>query len=504
MKQRMMKLVALLTCATMVVGSFAACGGGNDTPDEGKENQEENKDPEENKENEGEGENEETPETYDFGGKVIKVYGSAWGDVDSEDLIKIEAKESVEKKYNVKFEKAALAGYAESDWDDQIITSVTNGDPIVDIICLNPENMLSCFMNGVLFDMTDYVDDYKFGSIYTDAGTWQGKCYGVSFDNLGDAWCLVYDRDLMETLGMEKTPTDMFMEGKWSYADFEKYCSDLQAKLQPGQYAIGQYPYHWGVMAAGANGTAICDMDCKLGLMDDGYLNALTFYKELETKGVAFPMKETKDADGNITAQDIVYAIDDVIKASNPTEGKIVMARAEAWQLGGLQFEYGVTFWPWGENVTCEGDYTTLSDNYKVTTCYWGVDSIINESCTKLGIPGETLMKIMYDYRVAMRGEDGVQFMHDAYESEQSGEPQFGEAFGEARSFRTDQDIELYDWAHSRFQADMSWAMASAGIFSSWKATADVLLRYQDARSAMESYMNTAKAALADAGVTLE
>ena len=479
MKQRTMKLAALFTCAAMVMGSFAACGGGNNndvtpTPTPGDTTPT------------------EAPEKeYDFGGKEIKVFGSAWGDVGSEDPVKQEAIKSVEDKYKIKFVKAELAS-PESSYDDQIITSVANGDPIVDIITLNPDCMLSCFMNGVMLDMTDYVDDLKIGSIYIEAGTWQGKTYGISFDNLGDSWCLVYDRDYLAQIGMEKTPTDMFMEGKWSYADFEAYCADMKAKLPEGVYPIGQYPFHWGVMAAGANGSVVCDMDCHLGLLDDGYIEALTFYADLEKKGLAFPMKQT-EVDGTIT-QDIAYSMGDE---------RIVMKRAEAWELGGISFNYGVTFWPWGSQVTCPGDYTTLSDNYKVTCAYWGVDSIVAQSCENLGIPEEVMVQIVYDYRAAMNGDNGNKFMHDAYESEQSGNPTYGKDFGKPRSFTTDQDIELYDWAHGRFQGDMAWAMASADIFSTWKSTGDVLLRYYDVRSTMESYYNQAKTALEDAGVVL-
>ncbi len=486
MKQRTMKLAALFTCAAMVMGSFAACGGNGD---EGE------KDPTGTPTATPTGEDDKEP-TYNYGGKQIKVWGSAWGEIDTEDPVKQEAIKSVEDKYGIEFVKIDMPG-SESEWDDNIISSVTSGDPIVDIITLNPDCMLSCFMQGVMLDITDYVDDLKIGSIYIDAGTWQGKTYGISFDNLGDSWCLVYDREYLEEIGMEKTPTDMFMEGKWSYKDFEAYCAEMKAKLPEGVYPIGQYPFHWGVMAAGANGSVVCDMDCHLGLLDDGYLEALSFYAELEKKGLAFPMKQTGEGD-NIK-QEIAYQISDE---------RIVMKRAEAWELGTIGFKYGVTFWPWGNQVTVEdtGDqtaYKTLSDEYKVTCAYWGVDCIVADSVEKLGIPADVMVQIMYDFRAAMRGEKGLEFMHKAYESEKTGEPMYGESFGEPRSFKTPQDVELYDWAHSRFQADMAWPMASADIFSTWKSTGDVLLRYNDVRSTMESYYQQAKAALEDAGVTL-
>ncbi len=417
----------------------------------------------------------------DFNGVEIKVFGGAWNSVeDTDDPVQQKAIQFVEKKYNIKFVKAELDS-PESTWDDQIITSILNGDPCVDIITLNPDCMLGCMMNGVLYDMTDNVAELDVKPVHTQAGTWQGKCYGVSYDDLGDSWVLVYDRDYLEEIGMEKTPTDMFMEGNWSYEDFEAYCADMKAKLPEGVYPIGQYPFHWGVMSAGANGTAISDMDCNLGLMDETYIEALEFYADMEKKGLAFPMQEVRHEEGYIIAQDIAYAVSDE---------RIVMKRAEAWQLGGLGFNYGVVFWPWGSNVTCEGDYTTLSDNYKVSQPYWSVDSIIKDSCDRLGIPGEVMMKIIYDYHAAIRGDAGNKFMHEDYKVSKD-------------LFSTEQDAELYQWGGSRIQFDTSWAMASSDIFSAWKQTGDVLLRYYDVRSTNESYYNQAKAALADAGITI-
>ncbi|MBR3642326.1 MAG: hypothetical protein IKN57_02345, partial [Parasporobacterium sp.] len=167
----------------------------------------------------------EAEETYDFGGVTIKCFGSAWNNLETEDedSIWLEAKDYVEQKYNVVLEKAAMDGYDGYNDDDLLIASVAAGDPVADIICLNPESLVSCFMNGILFDETPYLDELEIGSIYSQAGTWQGKCYAISYDNLGDAWVLAYDRDYLEEIGMEKTPTEMFMEGKWDYDSFEAY-----------------------------------------------------------------------------------------------------------------------------------------------------------------------------------------------------------------------------------------------------------------------------------------
>ena len=429
-------------------------------------------------------------ETYDFGGVTVKAFGSEWNNLDSEDQKYVDAKAEIEEKYNIKLEKAAMDGYDGYNDDDLLIASVAAGDPAADIITLNPESLIACYTGDILFDITDYLDEIQVGSIYTNAGTWQGRCYGISYDNLGDSWVLVYDRDLLKEIGMEKTPTEMVMEGKWDYDSFEAYLTEMKSKLPDGVYPIGNYPYHWATMAAGANGVALADNEGNLNLTNDATIEALEFYQKLEKEGLAYPQSVGTNEEGEAEL-DTAYAVDD---------DRIVLKRAESWQLGGLEFNYGICYWPWGSNVTCDGDYTTLSDNYKVNTSYWGVDCVVKASVDKTGIPGEVLTKIAYDYR-ALVTDDGIDWMHEAYEKEKEGNfTVYGKEYGESRSFYTDEDIELYDWAHSRFQPDLSWCMDSAELIKAWDGVQDVLAGFKDARSTMESYENEGKAKLKDAG----
>lgn len=429
--------------------------------------------------------------TYDFGGVTVKAFGSEWNNLDSEEVVYKEAKALVEKKYNITLEKAAMEGYDGTNDDDLLITSIAAGDPVTDIITLNPESMVTLFINNALYDITDYKDELQVGSVYTDAGSWKGRCYGVSYDNLGDAWVLVYDRQLLKDIGMEKTPTEMFMEGNWDYTSFKSYLSDMKSKLPDGTYPIGQYPYHWGVMAASANGTPIMTSDAKLNFTSEAIIEAMNVYQELEEDGLAYPAKQITKEDGT-TGYDYAYAADDE---------RIVLKRVEAWQLPSLNFEYGVVFWPWGSNVTCEGDYTTLSDNYKIASSYWGFDAVVAASCDKLGIPGEVMTQIIYDYRCAV-ASDGKTWMHDAWVAEQSGNyTNYGAEFGEPRSFYTEEDMQLYDWAHSRFVADYSWAIDSAELAQTWTPFKEIFFDYKDVRATLESYYNEAVANLEEVGL---
>lgn len=428
-------------------------------------------------------------ETYDFGGVTVKAFGGVWGRLDSEDIVDIEAKEEVEKKYNIKLVKAEMEGDDGTNTADLLISSVASKEPATHIIQLNPETMITCFVNDLLFDITDMKDELKVGSLYTDVATWKGRCYGVSYDNLGDAWSLIYDRKYLEEIGMEKTPTQMFMEGKWDYASFKAYLTEMKSKLPEGVYPFGMYPTRQSVMGAGANGTRIVDQSGKLSFKDEAFIESVAFYQELEEEGLAYPIKQITKEDGSV-GYDIAYKIDDE---------RVVIKQAEPWQFGSIPFEFGVTYWPWGSNVTCEGDYTTLSDNYYVSNPYWGFDGVMKAAIEKTGIPGEVLTKIIYDYQNAIESKE---WMHEAWEAEQKGEDfVYGAEAGDPRNFYTEEDIELYDWAHGRYLPDYAWAMNSAGILNSDDVFVDIFCKYLDPRSTLEANYNKSLEALKEVGL---
>lgn len=489
--KRVTKRLTALIMAVAMVGGLVACGNGN-TVDTPTPTQAEATAAPTQAEATAAPTATPTPITYDFGGVTVKAFGSEWNNLDSEDnLDYIEAEAYVEQKYNIKLEKATMEGYDGYNDDDLLIASIAAGDPCTHIISLNPESMVTCYANDLLYDITDMLDELKVGSIYTDAATWKGHVYGVSYDNLGDSWVLVYDRQLLKDIGMEKTPTDMFMEGKWDYESFRAYCAEMKAKLPEGVYPISQYAYHWGVMASGANGVNIIESDGKLNILDEAVIEASEFYQQLQEEGLAYPQYVARDAEGNISDYDIAYAVDD---------DRIVMKRAEAWQLSSLPYEYGVVYWPWGSNVTCTGDYTTLSDNYKVSGAYWGMDAVVKAAEEATGIPCDVLTLIVKDYRMACSDKT---WMTDAYEAEQAGNYEnVGAEFGEARSFYTEQDIELYDWGHSRYCADYSWSLDSAGAVNLWGMFQLVFWENGDVRSTFESYYNEAVANMEELGLT--
>ena len=140
-----------------------------------------------------------------------------------------------------------------------ILAGITARDAGVDILDSEPDALISLLSNGALTDLTNDMDQIHVGSLYKEAVTWQDHCYGMTFDNVGDTYFMVYSRDYLEEIGMDVTPTEKFMAGEWSYDDMKEYLTEMKAKLPEGVYPIGIHYYHWASMAAAANGVIQID-----------------------------------------------------------------------------------------------------------------------------------------------------------------------------------------------------------------------------------------------------
>ena len=439
------------------------------------------------------GKNMEENSEYDFGGATVKYFGGFYNQLHTGDATWKNIKATVEEKYNIKLEPATLEDY--EDYEnrsdiDILLESIDNGSPVAHIVNLNTSNLAVWYESDILFDLAPYLDStIQMGSTYTDMGKWKDKVLGISYENTGDTWVLVYDREYLKELGMDKTPTDMFMEGKWSYEDCKEYLKELQSKLPEGQYAIGTYPYHWGVMNASANGTQLVDTDGNINLANEAVIEATEFYNDLIAEGIAYPMYVHRDANGVITDSDIPYDVNDE---------RIILKRAETWQLGTLDFEYGICYWPWGSNVTVDSDYTTLSEEYEIAIPYWGIDSVVEAAVQDTGIPGEVLALIAQDIRY-LANPAYAEVWKNSWVEEQNN-PNY-ENFGiyagvedeEVRgfAFSTKQDMELFDWGHSRVVADLSWSFDDAGIVQVWKPFQLIFAEGADVSSTLEYYANT-------------
>lgn len=443
-------------------------------------------------------------ETYDFGGQEIKVYGNRWNNLnpasDGDNTLELDCAKQVEDKYNVKLVYSAPAGYDGYNQLETIIASVNAGEGFANIVGLDMDALIGAIAGGFLAEITDGVDDLKIGSLYTDAATWEGKCYGVTFDNIGDTYVMVYSRDYLDEIGMDVTPTEKFMAGEWSYDEFKEYLTEMKTKLPEGVYPISMHYYHWALMAGAANGVVGVSSDGQLGINKDAYIEAIEFYKDLIASGLAAPMETEWNEEAGTYSVSVPMGADSM-------GVDCVITRVEAWEMGGLKDkvgEWGICYWPWGSEVTCEGDYTTLSDNYIAAQAYWGVNAVLSDAEEQTGIPAIVLQKISKDY-YDLLDSTAAAARAAAYEAEQAGEePVIGYEVGTARKFCTEEDYTLYDWGHTRVDYDWTWTFDDADMTNVWECSKYSIAVGDDARSTADSWYKAGIAAAADKGITLE
>lgn len=512
MKKKLAMKVCAVAMSLAMVGSLAGCGNNDSGNASGSGSDSQGSTQQPSGGEESSGESESTPdesqqeETYDFGGQVVKVQGNAWENLkegsDNYDVYWDYAHQ-IEEKYGVTIEYSPLElddGYNSTQ---QIIAACTSGKAHADIFAVSDDGFISLMSGGYLADITKDYNELQVGSLWTDGATWNDHVYGLTFDNMGDSYVMVYSRAYLEEIGMDKTPTDMFVEGKWSYDDCIEYLTEMKSKLPDGTYPISLHYYHWASMAPAANGGIVSvNSNGELGVLDEKYLEALDFYVKLQNQGLAQPMTPVPKEDGTYATEGWSYGTGDTMATA--TEGKeYVITMAESWQFGGIldsHGEWGVVPWPWGSSVTCDGDYKTLSDNYRTAQSIW-TDIVVpaQQYRNASEIPDIVLFKIACDY-FDMISPDGANARHSAWEAEQAGQAHenLGYQPGTTRAFCTDQDIEVYDWMHSRVVYDWGHAFDNNSITNIWELSKRIIGVKLDARSVAESYAQEAEANMAD------
>lgn len=516
MRKSIKKLCAVALTAAMA-GSLVACGGGGDTTSTTAAPTETQTTAATETTAAGSEETtaaaEETTaagETYDFGGATVRVSGGIFGDLNEENsanasyVTKWDMAHQVEQKYNIKFEYTKLEGDDGYTTMDAILAGITNGEAYADIFCQGDDIVVG--LRDYLADITDSVDELQIGSIYKEAGTWAGHTYGWTYDNMGSVYVMVYSRDYLASIGMDTTPTDMFEQGKWSYDDCIEYLTELKSKLPDGTYPIGVHTNHWVSMAPAANGVVSVDSEGGIHLADEAYCSALDFYKQLLQLGLAYPITDVEIVEGGGISTNQTYSLSTLSAVGNP--GTHVISMAEAWQMEGLQSslgDWGIVPWPWDPNfVTCDGDYKTLSENYKTAQSIW-TDVLVPKAEYRAAgakdIPDIVLHKIAQDF-VNLTSADGAAARLKMYEAEKNGEKyeNLGYTPGSAGAFSTMQDVNIYDWLHSRVVCDWGHCMNSNGYVMVNRNAAYVIANGDDSRSSGESFTASGDQAMKDQG----
>ena len=513
MKKKLAMKVCALALTTAMIGTMAGCGsdGGNTGSGSSESDQSSSVPSDDGSGTQSESEETENPdeethpengeEAYDFGGATIRVSGNYWealSEENSDNASYIKAHDllpQLEAKYNVNIEYVKLEGDSGYSSTEMIQSSILSGECYADLF--SGADVIA--LRDYLVDNTNTTDFLEIGSIYLEPASWNGHTYGFSCENVGNVDVMVYSRDYLTSIGMDVTPTVKFLAGEWSYNDCKEYLTELKSKLPNGTYPIYVHSNSWANEAPAANGSVSVDANGEIHLTDDAYIESMEFYRELINLGLALPITEaTRNEDGSISANQGG-------EQCTAAEAKdYVIGMAAHWYMSNLESDigsWGIVPFPWGSNVTCEGDYTTLSDNYHTAHTLW-----TNMTAPKAeyraesarNIPDDVLLKIGLDW-CDMNDPVGAAVRHAAYEAEKNGEQyeNMGYEAGTMRSFSTKEDADLYDWMHSR--AILDWGASFNGYVRVYRNALSIIGLGDDARASSESFAQEGQIAMDEA-----
>ena len=405
---------------------------------------------------------EATAPKYDLQGMTVKVrlwdfpnpYDAETDPVNVEKYLPIF--EAAKANYNCEFEfYSPTVEY--DDFTKEWLQSIASGSP-----CWHITNNFSAMWliamtaNDGLVDISKALETIEMPELFKKTAAVGDGVYGFVTGYQGTEG-LVYNRDMIDEAGMEYTPTEMFMQAKWSYDDFYDYMVELQSKLPEGTYAFFIDPNYWNIFASAANGTAAVSNDLELTMTSEAYIETMEFLQKLWQAGVCRMPNVTESGS---------YDNWGTPAATFDKGVEVAMTHRAGWQYGGLNsngINWGFVPYPWGSNVTLgvEGDYTTLSDTYKAAFYDYGCMGNIL-SGVENDFPGidkdylvEALVNLTYDLFVSEESQAKLAEM--AKGEEATGEIDLG-------SYNTIEDATLYNFLKQRTVYNNSSTLGNADL----------------------------------------
>ena len=292
----------------------------------------------------------EPEETYDLGGRVIKI--AAWWDLTPAgqtqgEINRLDKIAEVEKKYNVKIE---FVNVPFGEMVPNATTSILAGEPFVDILQLEYKSAITMIKKGMLLPVSEFTNE-KHG-INNNSGQLikfpelGGDYYG--FDNpLYIGAGIHYNRDLFASLGLPDLK-ELYTNGEWTWDKFVEIAKlatrDTNNDGTPDVYGFSGWATDTYKHFSVANGVKIVD--------------EITGTEQLSSPASI----KTGEFLYNL------YHVDNVVKVKtgDPVnweethtfkDGDVAMFTAHEWNLGGLSFEFGIVPFPKGPDQTTNYTY---------------------------------------------------------------------------------------------------------------------------------------------------
>ena len=283
-------------------------------------------------------------ETYDLGGRVIKlafhanltpVEGTETGDLMTEKW------KEVEEKYNVTIEWTEVP-YEEKI--DQLTTTILSGEPYADLVRMDPTQAAGLAQEEFIYPLDDLIDisNVKMSEQGKEAGRINpdGKVYMMdTIASFGSGGGIFYNKTMFEQAGLPD-PYEQQQNGEWTW----QAMLDAAKTLTTGeQYGLAADPNGIAEDLILSNDAVILDTEAgEMKLDDPNTIEALEFMADL-------------------------YNVHDVIKPNDRSsnwedpavffnEGLVGMVSGEIWEASeerqAAPFEWGYIFFPLGPNAT--------------------------------------------------------------------------------------------------------------------------------------------------------
>ena len=306
-----------------------------------------------------------TETKYDLQGMTVKVrlwdspnpYKEDTDQVDKDKWLPIF--EGVKEKYNCEFEfYEPTVEY--DDFTKEWLQSIASGSPAWHVTNnFSAMWLIAMTANDGLVDISKALETIEMPQIFKETAAVGDGVYGFVTGYQGTEG-LVYNRAMIQEAGMEYTPTEMFMQAKWSYNDFYDYMVELQSKLPEGTYAFFIDPNYWNIFASAANGTAAVSNDLELTMTSEPYIETMEFLQKLWNAGVCRMPNQTESGS---------YDNWGTPAATFDKGVEVAMTHRAGWQMGTLNsngLDWGFVPYPWGSGATLgeEGNYKSLENYY--------------------------------------------------------------------------------------------------------------------------------------------
>jgi ABC-type glycerol-3-phosphate transport system substrate-binding protein len=346
----------------------------------------------------------------DLGGITLRINFADPEDMADEFAQEIwrERRDWIQESFNITLEYNQ-AFYNAIEWHEQptqLIASIAAGDPIFHLG--NAINAAFHFPQlaraDILIPGGGWIEDNFPPDFWNFVGEHNGTVYGFGVTPLTSTMGIIYNRDLIRQVGMEMTPSEMFIAGRWSHEDFYNYLSELQSLLPEGSYAIGLHPDHLQRGFAFANGGYFINPFTNVpGYLDESFLEGVRLQQRMiasgiqvgpgwwpEEDGAPRPGGQWSFAGGRWPATGTMFR-----------DGEIAIGLGLRWEFEAISalFEFGFVPFPWGSNVQwpASGDWRDLKD--------YGYNSFVNDGGTSVlfrGTPSsvnhDIFARILFSY----------------------------------------------------------------------------------------------------------